>query len=431
MPEIEFVQPVQQPLGIFRLLDWLNANFDCADFHSFRCLAAFAKIQPFYKMHERIQAWRARGNTSEAIIGIDHKGTSYQALRYIMTHFTSTRILHTDGSTFHPKLYLFYGDKSAAAYYGSSNLTSGGLETNFEGGVLLRFQFPQDRDSFDALFQSYLSLLAPEVSCTKILTPDFLEELNQTGRLLDENAYAPPAAGAAAPEGPEAAAPAPLFSPVPVRPAQAVSQKTARAAAKSAGIVFNLSSTVRTPSGASAEKESAQSIPPASIDTSPASDVFVIQISPHHNGEIFLSKSAVKQNPSFFGYPFSGRTVPKRAGNPSYPQRIPDPVVAIRVYDASGAFVHLEENYPLNTVYYEKKSEIRITITPSILAGLSLVPGSTDYPILVMRKSSTPGYDYDMDFYAKGSEAYAHYLSGCNQSLPSGGKPVARKMGWL
>ncbi|WP_457630025.1 hypothetical protein, partial [Oceanithermus sp.] len=65
----------------------------------------------------------------------------------------------------------------------------------------------------------------------------------------------------------------------------------------------------------------------------------VIQVIPHHNGEIFLSKTAVNQNPKFFGWPFTGKTRPKKASNPSYPQREPDPVVNIRVFDKSGTLI--------------------------------------------------------------------------------------------
>ena len=67
-----------------------------------------------------------------------------------------------------------------------------------------------------------------------------------------------------------------------------------------------------------------------------SSEALVIQIVPHHNGEVFLSKIAVNQNPGFFGFPFTGATTPKFAHNPSYPQREPDPVVNITVYDPAG-----------------------------------------------------------------------------------------------
>ena len=89
-------------------------------------------------------------------------------------------------------------------------------------------------------------------------------------------------------------------------------------------------------------------------------------------------------------------TVPKKPSNPSYPQCVPDPIVNIRVFDSTGALVNTVLNYSLNTIYYTKKSEIRITITPSILNGLNLAP-TANYPILVMRTSAISGCDYDLD----------------------------------
>ena len=70
----------------------------------------------------------------------------------------------------------------------------------------------------------------------------------------------------------------------------------------------------------------------ATAGTEPYVRGFAIQIKPHHNGEIFLSRTAAAQNPGFFGWPFTGKTTPKTAGNPSYPQLEPDPIVNIVVF---------------------------------------------------------------------------------------------------
>lgn len=72
---------------------------------------------------------------------------------------------------------------------------------------------------------------------------------------------------------------------------------------------------------AASKKSATQKQTPSPVST----EALVIQIVPHHNGEVFLSKIAVDQNPDFFGYPFTGRTTPKKPGNPSYPQRDPEP----------------------------------------------------------------------------------------------------------
>ena len=90
MSKLSFVHPIDQPSGTFRLIDWLEKNFLDSNYQNFRCLIAFAKIKPFYKLHSAIQTWNNAGKTSEAIIGIDHKGTSYQALQYLQEFFMQT-----------------------------------------------------------------------------------------------------------------------------------------------------------------------------------------------------------------------------------------------------------------------------------------------------------------------------------------------------
>lgn len=72
MPGIRYIQPIDQPKGTFRLIDWLENNFKSHDYHLFLCSVAFAKIKPFYKLHTAIQGWNNRGGRSEAIFGIDH-----------------------------------------------------------------------------------------------------------------------------------------------------------------------------------------------------------------------------------------------------------------------------------------------------------------------------------------------------------------------
>lgn len=435
MADIRFVHPLNQPKGDFRLLDWLSDNFQSSDYDDFKCLVAFAKIKPFYKLHEYIQKWNEEGKHSEAILGVDHKGTSYQALQYARANFTTVRILHVDYSTFHPKLYIFKGATKATAYYGSGNFTSGGLETNFEGGTIFTFNLPDDQALFDELCVSYSSLIAPNADCTKLLTEDFLNDLKDNDLLLDEvtakrttQSSGTKKTNGGASSG--SAATASLFPPFSVKPAKAIPKSLMTTAAASAGIIMAPSTQTKAqPVQPSSQTTQTQTTTPVILPL--LVDGFVIQISPHHNGEIFLSKLGVDQNKAFFGYPFSGKTVPKKAGKPAYPQREPDPIVSIKVFDPTGALVNAVTNYNLNTVYYEAKSEIRITITPSILDGLRLTKGSTDYPILVMSNSSEPGCDYDMYFYAKGSQVYDDYLAICNQTLPSGGKPVARKMGWI
>ena len=153
--------------------------------------------------------------------------------------------------------------------------------------------------------------------------------------------------------------------------------------------------------------------------------VLLIQVTPHHNGEIFLSKLAVDQNKAFFGWPFTGQTVPKQAGNPAYPQRDPDPVTDWTVYDTTGNTCVVISHYGLNTVYYEKKSEIRITVSPQLRDAIP------PYSILKMTSVMFTNRDYLCDVFPPGSPQFNEYMPLCNQAMPSGGKAIPRRFGWL
>ncbi|MEE4663221.1 hypothetical protein V2K48_04590 [Pseudomonas alliivorans] len=150
-----------------------------------------------------------------------------------------------------------------------------------------------------------------------------------------------------------------------------------------------------------------------------------IQITPHHNGEIFLSSSAAGQNPGFFGMPFTGATVPKRAEqNQSYPQRVPDPRCNIKVFSGNDEIVMELVAYDLNMVYYTRKDEVRITAAP-------LVPVVPPYSVMLMSISRTPGIDYDLNIYTPNSLSYSNVKALCTQKMPSGGNQESRWFGWF
>lgn len=428
-----YLCPIDQPMGTFRLLDWLESNFQSDEYNSFKCQVAFAKIKPFYKLHESIQKWNLKGNCSEIIVGIDHKGTSFQALQYALANFDFVNIIHARYSTFHPKLYIFCGETKATAYYGSSNFTTGGLETNFEGGIIVDFELPKDQGEFNSLLHSYSFFSSPDYSCITRLSASLLTDLKTRGFLLDESVKGRSSTSNNSTASNETNTTTDLSNGLVIKPARSIPKNVMTAAAKSAGIIMKSEKNVKRRNNESSSFQSQDTVSSEtdSVVLPVITDGFVIQVIPHHNGEILLSKMAIDQNRPFFGFPFTGQTVPKKIGNPTYPQRVPDPIVNIGVYNKSGELINSVAKYPLNTIYYTKKSEIRITITPSILAGLNVESITTNYPILVMKSSSISGCDYDLDFYEYGSSTYEGYLAICNQTLPSGGKPVPRKMGWI
>jgi HKD family nuclease len=394
---------VDQFSGVDRLLERLKTHLQNDALSHLRLAVAFAKIGPLLRLLELLQTWMERGSTTEAIFGVDQRGTSRDALEFALKYFDKTYVTHTRAdSTFHPKFYLFYGDRLAVCIYGSHNLTVGGMETNLEGGIQIEMERPQDESVFQEAQSCWTALLPETCRMTRVLDRELLESLLRRGLVLDEKLMrAAPVGG----EGVKATPPAPveLFPRVTPRPPSPIPRPALWGEED------------RWPRAAARTRRTAHTLPTGAL---------VIQIVPHHNGEVFLSKGAVSENPPFFGFPFAGRTVPKKRGNPSYPQRIPDPIVNVSVFGRGEEPIVARSDYGLNTVYYERKSEIRITFSPDLTRAIR------PYAVMVMRLADQP-YDYEIDVFNPESPLYEQFLSVCNETLPSGGALRARKYGWL
>jgi HKD family nuclease len=96
---------------------------------------------------------------------------------------------------FHPKLYLVRGKSLARLVIGSANLTIGGLNNNVEAGMLLEFDLTDknDKSVVDAIEDRFRVLPKeyPE-NVLQIDTSKLLDEMQASGRLVDEMALPPP-----------------------------------------------------------------------------------------------------------------------------------------------------------------------------------------------------------------------------------------------
>ncbi|WP_369355196.1 phospholipase D family protein [Lysinibacillus capsici] len=403
MTKITLLKILDQPLGRFRLLDALEDCLNDADLHSFKFSVAFAKLGPLLRLDNSITNWKSNSKHIEGIFGIDHQGTSQQALEYATQNFTNAYYIHTGRSTFHPKMYLFYGDSKAVVFIGSHNLTVGGTETNFESGLKIEFDLtiPSEAKEFKEFHDSWQDLIP---HCLLLDTPK-LNALISSGALLDESKRVIRSSSSSSGSGSSSSS---------IKTSPSFSTKPPRAISKGA-ITKIISGGTPSPT---------TTAPPIST-TVPGVNSLAIQITPKANGEILLSKLAVNQNPGFWGYPFTGFSTPKKASNPPYPQRTPDPIVNVNLFNSSGIQINRLNNYNLNTVYYSTKGEIRITFPSGFLPLIS------DFLMMVITTSTSSTVDYEIDIFEPGSIQYTHYLTCCNQTLPSGGKPISRKMGWI
>lgn len=407
MPRIRLLKPLDQPFGVQRSLRWIVEALRSHTFDRLRLIVAFAKEGPLLRLASDIQGFRQGGGNVEAVFGVDQLGTSIQALQFALVNFNRSFVWHHPSlqTTFHPKIYLFEGRTQGAVLFGSGNLTVGGLETNCEAGMWANYDLLSEQEAWAEVISCWTELVHHPNSVP--LDHELIARLRMQKLIVDEGG---------ARQGDRArilkVAGTPEQQQFPFTPLKPPSSRPGGPRKRTARV----------------KRPETQERAAAAITTpGPSLPIaLVIQITPHHNGEIFLSKRAVSQNPEFFGFPFEGLTAPKKSGNPPYPQRTPDPLTDWRVFDRNGKVVYVLESFRLNTVSYERKGEIRITVPPEF--GRKIPPQS----ILHIQRPPAPSLlDYVCDVFLPGSTQYELLLAACIEVMPSGGRKVPRRFGWL
>lgn len=145
----------------------LAASFsDNKVFESFHGFVAFAALSGILKLDKALNIAQQNFKKLVFYIGVDNKGTSKQALELLLERGIETYIFHREEEyiTYHPKLFLFEGQKHTRVIIGSSNLTHSGFINNIEACIQLDFQPATDKQGNKLLsevkqyFQEFLSL---------------------------------------------------------------------------------------------------------------------------------------------------------------------------------------------------------------------------------------------------------------------------------
>lgn len=115
------------------------------DLTSLRLVVAWGKQSGLSRLANALAAFRDRGGTSEAVLGVDEGGATVEGLQLARDLFTDPFVFHDPGTrTFHPKLYVFQGPQRAVVAVGSWNLTRGGLFGNYEAGAIVDLDLEND-----------------------------------------------------------------------------------------------------------------------------------------------------------------------------------------------------------------------------------------------------------------------------------------------
>ena len=149
-------------------------------FNTFICFVAFASSSGINGLSKYIKKAKKHMKVLRIFVGIDQKGTSKEALEALLKLKIDTRIYYTTSHIiFHPKIYLFAGDKDCCIILGSSNLTQPGLFQNIEASLLVEFD-KSDVNGVSLLNQVYVyfdSFLKGKDRNIQILNKELIKRL--------------------------------------------------------------------------------------------------------------------------------------------------------------------------------------------------------------------------------------------------------------
>ncbi len=158
-------------------------------FHSFTGISAFASEAGIFGLSKYLNSAKQHFKHLNLVVGIDQEGTSKEALEEIINLSINSYIFyHREQPIFHPKIYLFEGEKYIKLLVGSSNLTGSGLFTNIESSLLIEFEVgDKDGESLlNELKTYYKTLFSFEDPNLHIISKETVSGFVQEGIVPDE-----------------------------------------------------------------------------------------------------------------------------------------------------------------------------------------------------------------------------------------------------
>lgn len=152
------------------------------DFHTFTAISAFASEAGVNGLSKHINTAKKNYKALSIIVGVDQKGTSKEALEAILSLGIKSFVFFQPSVTiFHPKIYLFEGNKVSQLIVGSSNLTTQGLFSNVETSILVTIDNTDKADQqivqdLKGYFKGIFNLTDPNLKkLTKKLISDLVK----------------------------------------------------------------------------------------------------------------------------------------------------------------------------------------------------------------------------------------------------------------
>lgn len=176
------------------------------EIESVTMLVAWARFGGLRRFKERFQTFRRRGGQIRLILGIDEGIATVPGLTVAIEVADRAFVFHDrTARTFHPKIYLAEGSGKAILAVGSSNLTAGGLYSNYEASLEAEFTLPAESEEAALLgAREYVAKLLADKKVCKPLDESLLARLVASPRYAiskrERRASTPPPKGLGAEE---------------------------------------------------------------------------------------------------------------------------------------------------------------------------------------------------------------------------------------
>ncbi len=183
-------QPISERLGDI-LIEKLTIRDD--PFDRLYLIVAFVKKSGVSRIQDAFNKFKEGGGEIKAVVGIDSQGTTKEGLELLYTLCNELYVFHDEniGQSFHPKIYILEREEERAEIYiGSSNLTKGGLFSNYETNIKLDLDLTNSNDN--EIFQHFLSVFSyysntdDEYDRCKAITNELIQSLESGGYLGNE-----------------------------------------------------------------------------------------------------------------------------------------------------------------------------------------------------------------------------------------------------
>lgn len=160
------------------------------DFNTFKFIVAYAKLSGVRHLVEPINRFKINGGQVIGIVGIDQHNTSLEAIQTLYNTCDELYIYHSENitQTFHPKVYFFESLNRIWFSCGSSNMTSGGLFTNYETNLCDQIELIENinceiHSNIEQLFSTYTNT---SNNCCLRVTDELITSLLNNGYIYTE-----------------------------------------------------------------------------------------------------------------------------------------------------------------------------------------------------------------------------------------------------